>query len=167
MRKGFEHLITGVTAKLPGDWAKHEAQFRPGSVSPVAALAEAQLLTTLKRARGRVRQRAGQMNKTEAAFAARLETLKQAGAVLWWMFEPIKLRLADATHFTPDFAYLDADGFLWMIDVKGTTKDKQTGKSKAYTMEDARIKLKIGAELFPFRFATVFRVKGEWRIEEV
>jgi len=58
VRKGFEHLITGVTAKLPGDWAKHEAQFRPGSVSQVAALAEVQ---TPKRARGRVRHRAGQI----------------------------------------------------------------------------------------------------------
>jgi len=58
------------------------------------------------------RLKTGQMDKSEAAYAAFLESEKHAGRVLWYRFEGLKLRLADNTFYTPDFAVLasDADG---------------------------------------------------------
>ena len=56
-------------------------------------------------ARGKVRavrrtfHRPGQMNKTEAAYAAHLELLKRAGEISDYAFEKYKLRLADNTFY--------------------------------------------------------------------
>ena len=51
----------------------------------------------------------GRMNKTETAYAAQLELRKAAGEVAWWVFEGLKLRLADAAEdLTAVFAGLTA-----------------------------------------------------------
>lgn len=121
------------------------------------------------RARGRIRKRAGSMNKTEAAFAQYLRMELACGRVLWFGFEQVKLRLADNTYLTPDFAVLYASGELWLIDTKGTKRDG--GKYKPWIEEDARVKLKIAAETFPFVVAVAYRlpgkVGGNWVIDEV
>ena len=52
----------------------------------------------------------GTMNKTEAAYADHLELQRHAGEVLWFKFEPLKFRLADATFYQPDFMLLTKDG---------------------------------------------------------
>ncbi len=100
----------------------------------------------------------GAMNKTETAYAQELELQKRAGMVLWWKFEGIKLRLADNTFLTVDFPTMIADGTLEMREVKG------------YFEEDARVKLKVAASMYPFRFR-VIRAKakkhgGGWDVEE-
>lgn len=86
------------------------------------------------------RLKTGQMNKGEAAYAAHLEREKAAGRVLWWKFEALKLRLADNTFYTPDFAVLAVDCVMECHEVKGFWQD------------DARAKIKIAADLYPFRF---------------
>ena len=86
------------------------------------------------------RLKSGQMNKSEAAYAAHLEALKSEGEVLWFRFEGLKLRLADNTFYTPDFAVLARDGVLECHELKGFWRD------------DARAKIKIAAEMYPFRF---------------
>lgn len=86
------------------------------------------------------RLKAGAMNKTEAAYAAHLELLKVAGDVQWYRFEGVKLRLADNTFYTPDFAVMAVDGVMEMHEVKG------------YWEDDARVKVKVAAEQYPFRF---------------
>jgi len=100
----------------------------------------------------------GTMNKTEAAYAAHLKELEHAGQVLWHKFEAIKLRLADNTFYTCDFAVLPASEVLELHEVKGFWQD------------DARAKIKIAASLFPFRFVAVTaRAKkrgGGWEREE-
>jgi hypothetical protein len=93
------------------------------------------------------------MNKTEAAYAARLEAQRQAGDVLWWAFECLKLRLADATFYSPDFIVMLSDGSIEAHEVKGHWQD------------DARVKIKVAAETFPFRFKA-FKKKGNGWIEE-
>lgn len=107
-------------------------------------------------AQGRLKP--GAMNKGEAAYAAQLEGLKAAGAVLWYRFEGIKLRLADNTFYTPDFAVLPADLVMECHEVKGFWQD------------DARAKIKIAADLYPFRFkALKARAKkhgGGWDEED-
>lgn len=106
-----------------------------------------------KAARGSF-HKAGEMNKLEAAYAARLESLKLAGEIADYRFECIKLRLADKTFYTPDFMVLRADGTFEMHEVKGFWED------------DARVKIKVAAELYPFKFIAARKVKGAWVFEE-
>jgi len=103
------------------------------------------------------RLKMGERNKTEAAYEETLKLKMLAGEILWYAFEGVKLRLADLTTYTPDFAVMLSDGTLEMHEVKGFWQD------------DARVKIKVAAELFPFRFiAAVPRKKkdgGGWNIE--
>jgi hypothetical protein len=85
----------------------------------------------------------GTMNRTEAAYAALLEQGRMSGTVAWWKFEGVKLRLADSTFYTPDFNVMMFDGLLAMIEVKGHWAD------------DARVKIKVAASIYPFRFVAV------------
>lgn len=98
------------------------------------------------------RLKAGAMNKTEAAYAQHLEALSRAGDVLWFKFEGIKLRLADKTFLTPDFAVMKRDGVMELHDVKG------------FMMEDANVKIKVAAEQYPFRFYIVKKSKVFWNL---
>ena len=96
------------------------------------------------------------MNKTEARYAAHLAELQHAGDVLWWKFEGVKLRLADNTFYTPDFAVMFADGRLEMHEVKG------------FWADDARVKIKVAASIHPFKFIAVkARPGGGWDREEI
>jgi hypothetical protein len=97
------------------------------------------------------RLKAGVMNKTEEAYAAHLAALKHAGVVLWFKFEGLKFRLADNTFYSPDFAVMMAGGLMECHEVKGHWQD------------DARAKIKIAAELFPFRFIAI---KGKERAKK-
>ncbi|QTH79818.1 endonuclease I-like superfamily protein [Klebsiella phage vB_KpnP_ZX1] len=108
------------------------------------------------------RKKKGEMNATEAKFANYLRGLEITGEILWWRHEGIKLQLADNTTLNVDFNVMYADGLLVMIDVKG---------AKAIIEEDAKVKMKVAAEQFPFVFRYAFpRQKkdgGGWIIEEV
>ncbi|ASY64458.1 hypothetical protein SJ05684_c30340 [Sinorhizobium sojae CCBAU 05684] len=113
-----------------------------------------------KAASGRLalgRLKTGERNKTEQQYEAMLEDMRIAGDVLWYRFEGVKLRLADNTFYTPDFAVMLATGLMEMHEVKGFWQD------------DARVKIKVAAELYPFRFiAAVPRKKkdgGGWHVE--
>lgn len=106
------------------------------------------------RARGRVHRR-GQMNKLELAYSQRLENLKATGHILWWRYEAIRLRLADGAFFGPDFFVMDKDGNLEVHETKG------------YMQEAANVRLKVAAEVFPFKFLLVKLIRGQWDIKEV
>lgn len=104
------------------------------------------------------RLKTGQMNKTEKAYADHLSLLQRAGELLWFRFEGVKLRLADNTFLTVDFAVMAASGILEMIDVKG---------SPAIFSEDAKVKMKVAADTYPFVFKVVFPIPkrdgGGWK----
>ena len=135
-------LITGVRAKLPTS----------RSSGQVSTPVESGSNLTYRKAKGRPAVPKG--NKTEVAYAAHLETLKRAGLVLWYRFEAVKLRLADNTFYTPDFAVMLPDGEIELHEVKGFWRD------------DARVKIKVAAEMYPFQFVAVQKAKGgEWKIE--
>jgi hypothetical protein len=159
-------LNTGKTAADGINDLRKSAELRPGSVGPCAVVIDKAAM----RARGRVRKKKGEMNDTEKAFASELDMQKLAGEVLWYGFENWTFTLADKTTYTPDFPVLYATGELWAIDVKGTTKTKG-GKHKAFSEEDARIKIKVAAELFPLRFGVAYllpkKAGGAWKIDEV
>src|SRR5687768_15469669 len=101
---------------------------------------------------------AGQMNKTEEAYSKHLELLKADGTILWWKFEPAKLRLADKTFYTCDFMLLKSDGQLVMDEVKG------------FMADDANVKIKVAASMYPFQFRIVRKAGkagGMWSIQNV
>ena len=100
-----------------------------------------------------IRHRAGAMNKLEAKYAAHLELRRRANEIVWYGYEPWKLKLADKTYLTPDFGVQLADGTLESHEVKGFWED------------DARVKSKLAARLHPFRFICVTQVKGAWDYE--
>jgi len=111
------------------------------------------------------RREPGERNKLEAAYEQHLETLKRAGMIVDFKFEGIKLRLADNTFYTPDFIVFDDDGVVELHDTKGTTKRKKSDGSKVaapWIEEDAKLKLKLVAELYPFRVFAIFKTTNGW-----
>jgi hypothetical protein len=104
-------------------------------------------------ATGRLRK--PDMNGLEAAWAQVLEARRGRGELAWWVFEGIKLKLADSTFYTPDFAVMGIGSEMEFHEVKGFWRD------------DARVKIKVAAGLFPFRFLAVRRVKQAWQVEEI
>jgi hypothetical protein len=109
------------------------------------------------RSRARGRRRPGEMNKTETEYSALLDGQKLLGAVEWWMFEAIKFRLADNTFYSPDFVVMLAGGMIEVREVKGHWED------------DARVKIKVAAAMFPFQFVAVTKRRkrdgGGWQEE--
>lgn len=100
----------------------------------------------------------GTMNKTEAAYDEYLWQQRAAGEVFWHKFEAVKLRLADKTFYTPDFMVMPDDSYLEMHEVKGFWQD------------DARVKIKVAASIYPFKFIAVTAIAkkhgGGWKREE-
>lgn len=107
---------------------------RPAAAAPAPAASPKARMQAL----GRLP--AGTMNKTEAEYGAVLDA---DPTVVWKKFEGFKLRLADNTFYTPDYAVMRADGALECHEVKGHWED------------DARVKIKVAASLYPFRFIAV------------
>lgn len=97
----------------------------------------------------------GVMNRLESQYAEHLEEQKNAGDILWYAYEPIRLRLANKTTYTPDFFVMTKDLELEVWEVKGGI----------WTAE-SRVKIKVAAELYPFKFYGVQRKNKEWKIEE-
>ena len=106
------------------------------------------------RARGRTTHIAGSMNKLEMSYRDSLAMMKMAGEIHDFRFEALKLRLADRTTYSPDFLVIRNDGSVELHEVKGFWED------------DARVKIKVAAELFPwFQFKAYSRKAALW-IEE-
>lgn len=96
------------------------------------------------------RLKAGNMNKTEIAYSKHLETLKHAGEILWFEFEPMNLKLADKCFYKVDFLVLTKEMMLEVHEVKG------------YWTDDALVKIKTAAAKFPFKFMSARIIKGKW-----
>ena len=100
----------------------------------------------------------GKKNKTEEEFGAFLELGKVAGEIVWYVFEGIRLKLADNTFYVPDYQALDKNMELIVYEVKG------------FWTEKARVKIKVAAAMFPFRFIAAMKVPkkdgGGWKFEE-
>lgn len=106
-------------------------------------------------AKGRLKR--GQLNDTEKAYAAYLDEQQRAGLVVWWLAHGIKLALTDAggAFYVPDFAVMLADGTLEIHEVKGHWEG------------DAKLKIRVAADRFPFQFRAVMVVPksrgGGWQ----
>lgn len=115
--------------------------------------------TGLQRMQALGRLKTGEMNKTEAAYEQQLAYRKHAGEVKGYWFEGMKFRLADSTFYTPDFAVQFADGSIEFHEVKG------------FMTDDAAVKIKVAASMYPFRFLLVYARRkkdgGGFTIKEV
>lgn len=115
----------------------------------------------MKKARARQHE-PGRMNKTEEAYSKVLEARKLAGEIVDYKFEAIKFRLAEKTTYTPDFFVTTASGYVEFHECKGSWK--------APYQEDARVKIKVVAEMYPqFIFRSFSQVAkklgGGWKME--
>lgn len=107
------------------------------------------------------RKKAGEMNKTESAYAKRLESLRASGEILWFAFEAITLKLANALRYTPDFVVILPDGRIQLHEVKG---------ARVIFRDDAKAKVKMAAQKFQWAEMIVVFPKArskmtEWEFE--
>lgn len=92
------------------------------------------------------------LNKTERAYHEYLKRLN----LKWLGVQNLTVKLANDCRLTPDFGTLDENGILTLIDVKG------------FQREDALIKMKVAARMFPWiRFVIVKKDGHNWNHEEV
>jgi hypothetical protein len=108
------------------------------------------------RARCYRRDTRGRLNETEAEYDNLLDMQLRCGDILWYKREGIKLRLAPKTFLDCDFTVVASDGTLELHEVKG-----------GFIEDDAAVKLKTAAEMFPFRFILARKIKGQWELKEV
>lgn len=104
---------------------------------------------TRSQALGRLKP--GAMNKTEAAYANHLKAAAIAGEIACWWFECIGLKVAPNCHYYPDFMVMMPDGRIEIHEVKARAAN---GSYRAE--DDARVKLKVCAEKFPFPLRVVW-----------
>lgn len=92
------------------------------------------------------------LNKTEAAYLRYLRALNPR----YLGIQNITLKLADDCRYTPDFFAIDNMGVLHAREVKGFWRD------------DAKVKIKVAARLFPFiKFTVATKTKDGWSHTEV
>jgi hypothetical protein len=101
------------------------------------------------------------LNGTEAAYLAHLEIRKAAGELVWiGEHESIAFRIADGegkgkkASYRPDFPVIDSYGRLFLYEVKG------------HWREAARLRIKVAASIFRFRFVAVTKAGDGWNYEE-
>ena len=104
-------------------------------------------------AKGRIRDKG--MNRTEARYAGELDLRQKVGEIAWYAFEGVTLKLGFDCRYTPDFAVMLANGELEMHEVKGFFRD------------DALVKIRTAATIFPFRFMLARLEKGAFNVQEV
>lgn len=100
-------------------------------------------------------------NKTERRYAAHLNRLVSAGEIARWWWKPGSLRIAPSLHYQPDFLVQRSDRILEVVDVKGARGER------FWCEEDAWVKIKTVARLFPFRMVVTWEKRGLWLTEIV
>ena len=130
------------------------------------------------RVRQRPRHKPGEMNKLEERYAAILAARQAAGEIDAYWFERFTFKLADDTRYTPDFVVQMPDGTLEAHEVKARAnkparkvngvKVRPLG-TRPLVEDDARVKIKVFAEMFPFRCVVAFSggASDSWSFEEV
>ena len=155
LKRDIENRIKNGTLKVAGQ----SPGLVPGIKSVPAAINKGNSgRESMRNMQALGRMKTGKMNKTELAYSQHLEALKSCGEIVWWKFEAIKLRLADNTSYTIDFFVMKSSGELEGHEVKG------------YAMDDSMVKIKVAAEIYPFRFLLIKAANkncSAWNIKEI
>ena len=138
---------------------------RKKDLSP-AVLAKLMEHAPVKKGGRGVRREPGVMNKLESRYATHLGNLKSCGGILDWKFDAVKLRLAEKCFYTADFFVVMPDMTIEFHEVKGQKK-KKNGEAGFYAEDDAIVKIKVAAALYPFSFKYVFLSNGAWVSQQV
>jgi len=162
----MEALLSSPTDSLSDSLASEE---KPSSRSkkkskkpkPAAPSAEQQLSRKRdwKSVHGRAKGTKKEINALETRYILEvLEPARISGKIVEWWYEGVRFKLADRTTYTPDFMVLMPDGMIEIHETKG------------FWEEDARVKIKVAASLFPFTFKALRPIAkkhgGGWTIEE-
>lgn len=107
------------------------------------------------------------MNKLEIAYAHVLEDAVRSGDVQMYAFEAMSLKLAEGTRYTPDFMVMLHDDTIEFHEVKAGRMDKSKEVVVPMSEDASKVKIKVAAEKFPFRFFLKFSHKGSWYSKEV
>lgn len=90
------------------------------------------------------------LNKTEKAYLAHL----RAHGFRWIGIQSLTLKLGDDCRYSPDFITISISGELTAREVKGFFRD------------DAKVKIKVAARMFPWiKFIVVRKDKSGWTHE--
>ncbi len=95
------------------------------------------------KAKARTRRLPGQMNGLERRYADHLNLRLAAGELDRWDYEPVTLKLAPRTTYTPDFRVILPDG------------TEEYHETKGFMRDDAHVKLKVAATQHPYTFRLV------------
>lgn len=104
------------------------------------------------KARAQKKRQPGQMNGLEKRYAEHLNLLLATGQIDRWDYEPVTLKLAKRTTYTPDFRVILADG------------TEEYHETKGFMRDDAHVKLKVAAESHPYTFRLVEWRDKSWKI---
>lgn len=135
-----------------------------------------------KKGKARSNRKHGEMTGVERAYQGTLEARLRAQEIKAFFYEPIRLRLAPQTTYTPDFAVLVArlepirdftrktgrPAFQGLCAIELVEVKPSRGNGTPYWTEDSRVKFKAAAELFGrlFTFVAVWRdQEGAWQRE--
>lgn len=114
----------------------------------------------------------GEPNKPEKRYIERLQLLQAAGEVVWWAYEPIRLRLAHGCFYTPDFQVItptETGAYnLELHEVKVMWRVRG-GPDKPGILRDGRVKLHTAAELNPYyTFVLAIEQRDKsWQLETI
>jgi hypothetical protein len=106
------------------------------------------------------------MNANETKYERHLQARHFAGEVIWYAFEAVTLKLGPDCRYTVDFIVLLADGMLECHEVKAGKRDRQTGERTFWAEEDAKLKVRVAAGMFPLRFCIVYPTPEGWERKE-
>lgn len=148
----YDNLITGRAAGIE-KLLREQKEKPPVSDAMIEALAAGDVRPLAK---GKPAQAFGRMNKLERAYWDLLMLRLRAGEIVWAAYEPMKFRIGDNTFFSPDFGLMLPDGAIEWHETKGFWRD------------DARVKIKVAAEMYwMFSFVAVTRKGREWQYEPI
>lgn len=99
--------------------------------------------------------KAGVMNSTEIAYCRILELQRANGTIKEWWFEAITLKLAADCRYTPDFMVQMPDDTIEFHETKG-----------GIWRDDSRVKIRVAADKFPFRFRGFTYQRKQWKEED-
>jgi hypothetical protein len=101
----------------------------------------------------------GEMNKTEIAYALRLDLLKITGDIVAWDFHSVKFRIGQGAFYTPDFIVVSGDLSIYCVEVKG-----------GYIREAGLVRFRAAAKQYPmlrWRLVRGEKKRGEYQFDMI